>query len=81
MIPGLKREVEAAVQDACRRLWGVEPPRLVLETPPKVELGDLALPIAFELAKVVRRPPRKIAEELAPAKIPAWKRPSAARSS
>lgn len=67
MIPGLKREVEAAVRDACRRLWGVEPPRLVLETPPKVELGDLALPIAFELAKVLRRPPRKIAEELAPA--------------
>lgn len=67
MIPGLKNEVEAAVKDACRRLWDVEPPRLVLETPPKVELGDLALPIAFELAKVLRRPPRKIAEELAPA--------------
>jgi arginyl-tRNA synthetase len=67
VIPGLKNQVEAAVQDACRRLWGVEPPRLVLETPPKVELGDLALPIAFELAKVLRRPPRKIAEELAPA--------------
>jgi arginyl-tRNA synthetase len=69
VIPGLKREVEAAVQDACRRLWGVEPPRLVLETPPKVELGDLALPIAFELAKVLRRPPRRIAEELAPALV------------
>ena len=67
MIPGLKNQVEAAVKDACRRLWDVEPPRLVLETPPKVELGDLALPIAFELAKVLRRPPRKIAEELAPA--------------
>ncbi len=67
MIPGLKSQVEAAVKDACRRLWNVEPPRLVLETPPKVELGDLALPIAFELAKVLRRPPRKIAEELAPA--------------
>ncbi len=67
MIPGLKCQVEAAVKDACRRLWDVEPPRLVLETPPKVELGDLALPIAFELAKVLRRPPRKIAEELAPA--------------
>jgi arginyl-tRNA synthetase len=67
VIPGLKRDVEAAVTDACRRLWGVEPPKLVLETPPKVELGDLALPIAFELAKVLKRAPRKIAEELAPA--------------
>mgnify|MGYP001190430317 CR=1 FL=1 len=69
MIPGLKREVEAAVQEACRRLWDVDPPRFVIETPPKVELGDLALPIAFELAKVLRRAPRKIAEELAPALI------------
>ena len=67
MIPGLKNVVETAVKTACRRLWDVDPPRLVLETPPKVELGDLALPVAFELAKVLRRPPRKIAEELAPA--------------
>jgi len=42
---------------------------MVLETPPKVELGDLACPVAFELAKVLRRPPRKIAEELAPALV------------
>jgi arginyl-tRNA synthetase len=67
MIPGLKAAVEAAVADACRELWGVDPPRVVLETPPKVELGDVAIPVAFELAKVLRRPPRKIAEELAPA--------------
>src|ERR1019366_6987856 len=42
---------------------------IVLETPPKVELGDLACPVAFELAKVLKRPPRKIAEELAPALV------------
>ena len=63
----LKSEVEAAVAKACRALWNVDPPRLVLETPPKVELGDLALPVAFELAKLLKRPPRKIAEELAQA--------------
>jgi arginyl-tRNA synthetase len=47
----------------------VEAPRVVLETPPKVELGDLACPVAFELAKVLKRPPRKIAEKLAPALV------------
>ena len=67
MIPGLKREIESAVSEACLRVFGVPAPRIVLETPPKVELGDLACPVAFELAKVLRRPPRKIAEELAPA--------------
>jgi arginyl-tRNA synthetase len=65
VIPGLKRELESAVSEACRRVFGVEAPRIVLETPPKVELGDLACPVAFELAKVLKRPPRKIAEELA----------------
>ncbi len=67
MINTLKTQVEAAVAKACRELWNVDPPKLVLETPPKVELGDLALPVAFELAKILKRPPRKIAEELAPA--------------
>jgi len=67
VIPGLKREIESAVSEACLRVFGVPAPRIVLETPPKVELGDLACPVAFELAKVLRRPPRKIAEELAPA--------------
>jgi arginyl-tRNA synthetase len=67
MIPGLKGALESAVAEACRRTFGVEAPRIVLETPPKVELGDLACPVAFELAKVLKRPPRKIAEELAPA--------------
>jgi arginyl-tRNA synthetase len=69
VIPGLKRELERAVSEACLRVFGVPAPRIVLETPPKVELGDLACPVAFELAKVLRRPPRKIAEELAPALV------------
>jgi len=47
MIPGLKRRVEEAIAEACRTLWGVAPPRVVLETPPKVELGDVAIPVAF----------------------------------
>ncbi len=67
MIPGLRSALESAIVDACRRTFGTDPPRVVLETPPKVELGDLACPVAFELAKVLKRPPRKIAEELAPA--------------
>ncbi len=38
---------------------------LVAESPPKVELGDLAFPFPFELAKILRRSPRSIAEEIA----------------
>lgn len=39
-------------------------PRLIVEAPPQVEMGDYALPVAFELARTLRKAPRKIAEEL-----------------
>jgi arginyl-tRNA synthetase len=48
--------------------YNVEP-RIVMEQPPRPEFGDLALTFAFELAKSLRRPPRKIAEEVI-AKLP-----------
>ncbi len=38
---------------------------LVVEQPPSVALGELALPVAFELAKRLRKAPRAIATELA----------------
>ncbi|HEX3372563.1 MAG TPA: arginine--tRNA ligase [Edaphobacter sp.] len=38
---------------------------LVVEQPPSTALGELALPVAFELAKRLRKAPRAIATELA----------------
>src|ERR1700754_2908656 len=38
---------------------------LVVEQPPTIALGELALPVAFELAKRLRKAPRAIAAELA----------------
>ena len=66
MIPGLKEDLGRSLASAVRELYDVDAPRVVLETPPKVELGDVACPVAFELAKRLKRPPRKIAEDLAP---------------
>ena len=40
-------------------------PPLPIEYPPKRELGDLATPVAFELARRLRKAPRAIAQELA----------------
>ncbi len=37
---------------------------LVVDQPPSIALGELALPIAFELAKRLRKAPRAIATEL-----------------
>ena len=42
-------------------------PPLVLEYPPNRALGDLGTPLAFELARRLRKPPRAIAQEIATA--------------
>jgi arginyl-tRNA synthetase len=38
--------------------------QLVVEQPPKTEMGDLAFPFCFELAKLVRKAPRQVAKEI-----------------
>jgi len=39
--------------------------RVVLQAPPKLNMGDLATPLALELAKALKRKPREIAQALA----------------
>jgi arginyl-tRNA synthetase len=53
-----------------RDQFGLEPeavPFLTLEAPPTRDLGDLGTPIAFELARRLRKAPRVIAQEIAAA--------------
>ena len=40
-------------------------PAVALEYPPNRELGDLGTPVAFELARRLRKAPRAIAQEIA----------------
>jgi arginyl-tRNA synthetase len=60
----LQRRLADAVRDFLHGAYGLELDSIVIEQPPKVELGEYALPLAFELAKKLRKPPRKIAEEI-----------------
>jgi arginyl-tRNA synthetase len=60
----LERRLVQHVRDFLRRSYSLDLPRIVVEQPPKVELGEYALPLAFELAKKLRKSPRKIAEEI-----------------
>ena len=46
------------------RTYGLGSVNIVVEQPPKIEFGEYALPIAFELARKLRKAPRKIAEEI-----------------
>jgi arginyl-tRNA synthetase len=60
----LERRLADHIRDFLRRTYALELPRIVIEQPPRVELGEYALPLAFDLAKKLRKPPRKIAEEI-----------------
>ncbi len=60
----LQSRLAQAVKDYLHRAYQIEVDSVVIEQPPKVELGEYALPLAFELAKKLRKAPRKIAEEM-----------------
>jgi arginyl-tRNA synthetase len=56
-----ERSFQEAIRRAVRDSLGLEPADVPLAYPPRSDLGDLATPIAFELARTARRPPREIA--------------------
>jgi arginyl-tRNA synthetase len=60
----LQQILAGHVREFLRRQYELEVAQVVIEQPPRVEMGEYALPLAFELAKKLRRAPRKIAEEI-----------------
>ena len=60
----LRDRITAALQDR----YALDPsaiPTIVIEYPPTRRLGDLAVTVAFELARTLRKAPRAIAQEVA----------------
>src|SRR5436190_13370660 len=45
-------------------LFGHPVERVILQSPPKLAMGDLATPLALELARALKRKPREIAQAL-----------------
>jgi len=60
----LTNRLRDALAAHIREKYGVEL-EIVLERPPKVEMGEAASPVCFELAKRLRKAPRQIAQEIA----------------
>src|SRR6476620_3426727 len=60
----LERRLAQQVRVVLHRTYDLDVEGIVIEQPPKVEFGEYALPLAFELAKKLRKAPRKIAEEI-----------------
>jgi len=68
MILAVQHAVHDAIAAVIRRRFDLaEIPPFAIEIPPTRMLGDLAVPVAFQLARVLRRAPRVIAQDLASA--------------
>ena len=68
MILSVQRQVHDAISEAIRTQFGVaDVPPFAVEVPPTRALGDLAVPVAFQLARTLRKAPQAIAQELAQA--------------
>src|SRR4051812_3254768 len=64
MYSQLERRLADRVREFLKQQYQVEMPNVVVDQPPNVALGEFALPLSFELAKKLRKAPRKIAEEI-----------------
>jgi arginyl-tRNA synthetase len=60
----LSNRLREALAAHIHEKYGVEL-TVVLERPPKIEMGEAASPVCFELAKRLKRAPRQIAQEIA----------------
>src|SRR6059058_5517318 len=64
MLLDLHARLRDALRSTIRTQWNIDPPEIVLNQTPKIEFGELATPVPFELARLLKRPPQAIAEEL-----------------
>ena len=70
MILSVHTKLRDHISRTLHTLYGIEPdagPSIALEYPPTRELGDLGSPVAFELARRLRKAPKLIAQEIADA--------------
>src|SRR5262245_17965787 len=70
MILPVQEELRAHLARLLTTLYSLDEsarPAIVLEYPPNRELGDLGTPVAFELARRLRKAPRAIAQDIAAA--------------
>jgi len=61
----LREALAAHIQAKYGEALGGSVPNIALERPPKIEMGEAASPVAFELAKRLKKAPRMIAQEIA----------------
>ncbi len=62
-LSGQKR-LAAQLRSMLQSLYSIDLAHFAIEQPPEIRFGEYAIPVAFELARRLRKAPRKIAEEV-----------------
>ena len=60
----LQKRLGSRIRSVLQTNYGLEVEILPLEIPPELKFGELATPIAFELARTLRKAPKIIAQEI-----------------
>src|SRR5262249_30841956 len=67
MVVGIQGALRSGIRETVARLHQLDTvslPSTGVETPPRRAMGDMAVPLAFELARRLRKAPRTIAQEI-----------------
>lgn len=64
MLVALTEEIKQRFAAHVRSRYGHALTQIIAEQPPKIELGDIAFPFCFELAKLLKKAPRQVAIEI-----------------
>lgn len=59
----MKKKLQDIILGISKKL-NISLPEVIIELPKEESFGDLATPVAMSLSKILKRPPRKIAEEI-----------------
>lgn len=65
LLERINDELTETLKSRVLTLFGHAIDRVVLQAPPRLNMGDLATPLCLELAKALKRKPRELAEGLA----------------
>ena len=60
----MKKDLVRIIGNSLKMLGITSTPDIEVEVPPNDVFGDMATPVAMSLSKILRKPPRKIAEDL-----------------
>ena len=60
----LKKRLETQLRGVLKARYDLDLENIPMETPPDLRLGELATPVAFELARKLRKAPKVIAQEI-----------------